>query len=155
MNDLDIVKKANLIFRASEHGFRATAFHEHCDGKKDTLVLIKNESGKVFGGYTHYPWDSNSGWVSDNSRRTYIFSMDMREKFVPQENQNLICRNKSYGPMFGGGHDIFIYDECNSNSNSHAEFPNTYNREGENKLKKTQENSRIFSGGKGFKVVEY
>ena len=29
-----------LIYRGSDHGFTASSFHNHCDGKSNTLTLI-------------------------------------------------------------------------------------------------------------------
>ena len=58
----------------------------------------------------------------------------MKEKFVPQKDDNLIYRGSDYGPTFGSGHDIIIYDECNKNNSSGANFPWTYNREGGSKI---------------------
>ena len=37
-----------------------------------------------------------------------------------------IYRSSSYGPTFGGGHDIFIEDNSNSNTNSYTQFGNSY-----------------------------
>ena len=80
------------IFRASEHNFKAAAFHQYCDNKEDTLVLVRTEFGKTFGGYTHYPWTSPSSdtYVSDPGCKAFIFSLDMKEKFVPQNSKYLI-----------------------------------------------------------------
>ena len=52
------VQRVEILFRASEHGFSAKAFHEKCDNQEDTLVLVRTEFGKTIGGYTHYPWRS-------------------------------------------------------------------------------------------------
>ena len=44
-----------LCWRATMHGWNAYQFHRRCDGKRDTVTIIKN--GKyVFGGYTDIPW---------------------------------------------------------------------------------------------------
>lgn len=40
-----------LIYRATEHGFSATKFHQKCDGISNTLTIIKTTVGNVFGGY--------------------------------------------------------------------------------------------------------
>ena len=37
-----------------------------------------------------------------------------------------IYRSSSYGPTFGGGHDIVIEDNANSNTNSYTFFGNSY-----------------------------
>ena len=147
------------LFRASEQGFKAEAFHDRCNNQSDTLVLVRTEFGKTIGGFTHYPWlPGNKGSTNDAGRRTFIFSLDMREKFVPQNDNNLIFNYDSFGPTFGSGNcDIFIADECNNN-NSFSYFPSTYNRVGEDKLARNQESNRMFSGAVKeyqFRVVEY
>ena len=45
-----------LIYRASEHGYTAESFHEYCDDKGPTLVVIKSSEGWIFGGYTTRSW---------------------------------------------------------------------------------------------------
>ena len=37
-----------------------------------------------------------------------------------------IYRDPSYGPTFGGGHDIYIADNANQNANSYANFGTSY-----------------------------
>ena len=51
--------KWKLIYRASEHGYTVSSFHECCDNKGPTLIVIKNDGGWIFGGYTTQSW---SGW---------------------------------------------------------------------------------------------
>ena len=85
LNETMKVQRVERLFRASEHGFSAEAFHQKCDNQEDTLVLVRTEFGKTIGGYTHYPWTSHSGeHVRDSGHRAFLFSLDMREKFVPQ-----------------------------------------------------------------------
>ena len=105
-------------------------FHQRCNNKNDTLVLIRTEFGKTIGGYTHYPWKSlsNCTYVSDSGCKAFIFSLDMKEKFVPKNSNHLIRQSSPYGPIFGNGPDIYIADSCNVNNHSGARFPITYNR---------------------------
>ena len=49
-----------LLYRASEHGYSAESFHEYCDAKGPTLVIIKSEGGWIFGGYTTQSWSGKS-----------------------------------------------------------------------------------------------
>ena len=48
--------KWKLIYRASEHDYTAESFHEYCDDKKPTLIVIKSRGGWIFGGYTTQSW---------------------------------------------------------------------------------------------------
>ena len=49
--------KWRLLYRASEHGYTGSSFHECCDDVKGpTLVIIKSSRGWIFGGYTTQSW---------------------------------------------------------------------------------------------------
>ena len=52
--------KWGLLYRASEHDYTAKSFHEHCDEKGPTLVIIKSSGGCIFGGYTTQSWSGDS-----------------------------------------------------------------------------------------------
>lgn len=47
--------KWKLCYRASDHGWNAKTFHLNCDGKTNTVTIIKSAS-YVFGGYTDIAW---------------------------------------------------------------------------------------------------
>ena len=51
--------KWKLIYRASEHGYTAESFHEYCDDKGPTLIVIKSSGGWIFGGYTTQSWSGD------------------------------------------------------------------------------------------------
>ena len=53
-----------LIYRASEHGYTASSFHECCNDKGPTLIVIKSSGGWIFGGYTTQSW-SGDGIYND------------------------------------------------------------------------------------------
>ena len=124
-------------------------------------MLVRTEFGKTIGGFTHYPWlPGHAGHTKDAGRRAFIFSVDMKEKFVPQGDDYLIYNHDSDGPYFGGGTgcDIYISDGCSNNRSSHGNFPSVYNRAGGDKLQKNQDSYRMFSGatsGYQYRVVEY
>lgn len=44
-----------LCYRASLHGWDASAFHQQCDGKTNTVTMIEKDQ-YVFGGYTDTSW---------------------------------------------------------------------------------------------------
>ena len=56
--------KWKLLYRASEHGYTVSSFHECCDNKGPTLIVIKNDGGWIFGGYTTQSW-SEDGIYND------------------------------------------------------------------------------------------
>ena len=49
--------KWKLLFRATENKNIAKSFHECCDDKGPTLLIIKSTDGWIFGGYTTQSWD--------------------------------------------------------------------------------------------------
>ena len=49
-----------LLFRASQDGFAASAFHSVCDNKGPTVTVVKS-GVNIFGGFTETSWTSNTG----------------------------------------------------------------------------------------------
>ena len=49
-----------LIYRPSEHEYTASSFHECCNDKGPTLIVIKSDGGWTFGGYTTQSWSGYS-----------------------------------------------------------------------------------------------
>ena len=49
--------KWKLLFRASQDGFTAQAFHGRCDNKGPTVTIIKS-GNNIFGGFTENSWQS-------------------------------------------------------------------------------------------------
>jgi hypothetical protein len=43
--------KMNLLYRATRDGFNGEVFHSKCDGKGNTITIIKNNLNYVFGDY--------------------------------------------------------------------------------------------------------
>ena len=50
--------KISLLYRATEYGWRADNFHNHCNGKGATITIIKSDAQRVFGGFTMVSWSS-------------------------------------------------------------------------------------------------
>ena len=48
-------RRLRLLFRASRDGFAANTFHEKCDNKGATIVLVQS-GNYVFGGFTEKSW---------------------------------------------------------------------------------------------------
>ena len=48
--------KWRLIYSASKHEYTASSFHQYCDNKGPTLVVIKSSKGSIFGGFTTQQW---------------------------------------------------------------------------------------------------
>jgi hypothetical protein len=115
-----------LLYRASENNFSAIEFHKKCDNFAETITLIETEYGKIIGGYTPLAWNSSKKhWAADKTMSSFIFSVDLREKFGLNLAQFAIACNPEKGPIFGCC-DICIVDSSNVEK-SNAEFPISYN----------------------------
>jgi len=117
-----------LCYRASVHGWNAMSFHNNCDGKNNTVTIIKN-FGYMFGGYTDVPWDTSISFGSTSN--AFIFSLHDKEGLGPFKSMvkipsRAIFKSSASGPTFGAGHDITIVDEANDNTKSYTEFGNSY-----------------------------
>ena len=55
--------KLKLLYRSSEHGYTAESFHEYCDDKGPTLIIIKSSGGWIFGGYTTQSWSGDGIYI--------------------------------------------------------------------------------------------
>lgn len=80
IDSLNKPKSFKLLFRASQHNFESSKFHQLCDGKENTLTLIKTEFGKIIGGFTPLAWESKNPAeiVEDPSEKSFIFSISLR-----------------------------------------------------------------------------
>ena len=75
-----------------------------------------------------YSDSSNAYGYSSNA---FIFSLINKEGLAPFKSmvkspKHAIFRNGGYGPTFGGGHDIYISNNANSNTGSYTNFYNIY-----------------------------
>ena len=122
------IKKYKLLFRASKDGFQAKDFHSKCDGKSNTVTLVETTTGRRFGGFTDVNWDQSNNYKTGSNG--FIFSLDDKAIYYNKNsNYNIYC-NSSYGPTFGGGHDFYLCDECNTNNSSYNNTDHSYDTKG-------------------------
>ena len=65
-----------------------------------------------------------------------------------QPQRQAICCCKSYGPVFGGGADLYICNNANSNTSSCSRLGHTYERP-------PGQQETFFTGGNDFTVTDY
>jgi hypothetical protein len=71
-------KRFNLLWRGSRDGFTAQEFHLRCDGRANTLTLIADTDGNVFGGFTPVEWESGNNLPvnkGNDSLRSFRFTL--------------------------------------------------------------------------------
>ena len=129
----EIIKssKRKLLYRATRDGFTAKAFHLNCDGKENTITIIKNNLNYVFGGFASTAWNSSNNYIID--RNAFIFSLrrngiSHKDKFMIKNEQyeKALYGHSSHGPTFGGGHDILIVDNSNFINGNYCEIGTSF-----------------------------
>jgi len=117
-------KSFSLLWRGSRDGFDAAAFHRLCDGKANTVTVIKNTYGFIFGGFSSIPWSSSGSYKTDCT--AFLFSLTNPSKtpfkLKVKSSLNAVCHFTNYGPTFGGGHDLHVSSLSNTNRESYMKF---------------------------------
>jgi hypothetical protein len=116
-------KRFNLLWRGSRDGFTAKEFHRRCDGRANTLTLIADIDGNVFGGFTPVKWESHSGKrKGDDSGRSFLFTLRNPHGVPPRKfaltaerKQSAINCCSARCAVFGGYCDIAVHDNCDAN----------------------------------------
>jgi hypothetical protein len=101
---------------------------------------------KKFGGYSTQNWcQSAIGGNYSRAPGSFIFNLSNNQKYelIDQLNVNAIYRDNSYGPTFGGGHDLYIRDQCKSNNC------------GCSKSSYDTGNTNLLGGSSSFRVTSY
>ena len=103
------IKKINKLYQATIDGGDPINFHLKCDNIPNTLVLIKSEGKRRFGGFTPIPWKSGWGdYIKDPEKKTFVFSLDNKKIYYLKDIENAVSHDKGSGPCFGRGCDINI-----------------------------------------------
>ena len=110
-----------LLYRGARDEMIGTMFHSKCDNKGETIALIKNEKGNIFGGYASIPWTSDGKYHS--APESFIFTLTnihniKPTKFPIKNDKYEVFHYDNCGPCFGHGTDIFI--ETNNNQSYFA-----------------------------------
>jgi len=124
-------KTFSLLWRGSRDGFDVAAFHRLCDGQANTVTVIKNTNGFIFGGFTSIPWSSTGGYKADST--AFLFSL-INPTNTPltlkvKSPKNSVYHHSNYGPTFGDGCDMYVSSLSNTNIYSNMNlnayvFPN-------------------------------
>ena len=119
------IMKMTLLYKLTKDSDQSSVFHKLCDNKGPTLTIVKTTKGYRGGGFTSISWDSSGAYKNDT--KAFVFSLDRKKMYkAPSNGSNAIYCNNSYGPTFGAGHDLYVANGCNSNTNSYCNFPYSY-----------------------------
>ena len=103
------IKSIKKLYQATIDGGDPINFHKKCDNIPNTLVIIKSEGNRNFGGFTPIPWKSEGGGKKDSENKTFVFSLDNKKTyFLKDEYYAAVYHDEKYGPCFGDLDDISI-----------------------------------------------
>ncbi len=113
-----------LIFRATSDGFHHEDFHRKCNDQGPNVVVLRNNAGKIIGGYSPISWDGNAtneyAYGIDDSKTSFLFSLTNEKKYPLTGPEYAICNSNNHGPKYGGGHDLEIVSDCNVTQNQYS-----------------------------------
>ena len=111
--------KWKLLFRASRDGYSPNDFHNKCDGKGNTVCIIKTEYNHIAGGYTEVPWSSP---ITSNPTvyetkfvgNAYIFSIAPKTKIFEQKKDTVAVTHSINCGFNFGYWNFYTYGEDKS-----------------------------------------
>ena len=111
-----------LCYQKTRDGASSSTFHALCNGKGPTISIMKVTNGRVFGGYNANSWASVNNYVYNTAN--WLFSLTGGTKHpVGSYPQYATYDTSSYGPTFGGGHDLHLDSGMNS---GYTNIPHSY-----------------------------
>jgi hypothetical protein len=119
-------KNFKILWRGSRDGFSAKEFHRRCDGHSNTLTVILDTKGNIFGGFTSVEWKSPtvSRTKGDASEKSFLFmlknphNIPARRFALKSERKHeaIYCDSKR-GPCFV---NLGVHDDCNTHSRNYV-----------------------------------
>ena len=92
----------NFYYKHNYYQEKSNTFYDSYEIDGPTLILIKTNKNKIFGGFTPLCWKKNSGELYDKSNQTFLFSLNAIKIFDLKNDESIAIKCKSdFGPIFG------------------------------------------------------
>ncbi|KAJ5079413.1 pep-cterm sorting domain-containing protein [Anaeramoeba ignava] len=99
INDDEFFSKMKLGFSAKRNGFNCKKWHDKCDNKGKTLIIIKTKDNYIFGGFTSIGFTNDkSKWREEDRNRDYGYIPDSKA-FIFSLRNNKNNRNPHKFPI--------------------------------------------------------
>ena len=143
-----------MLYSTDKDSDSSSYFHYFCDGIVPTVTVVLDTQGRRFGGYCTQNWTQHSdGGVYARAPESFLFNLSNQKKYelIDQFDTNAIYKDNSYGPTFGGGNDLYIYNSSKSNNNYCNK--STYNTGDNNLLGEKGQTNFTVSSYEVYKVI--
>ena len=88
------ISKIKLLFRGSRDGERTKTCHELCDNKQHVLIIMKSETGYIFGGYSKIGFKANKILEYKIDNNCFLFSVNLKKIYPVIKDKNVICHTR-------------------------------------------------------------
>ncbi|KAB5559154.1 hypothetical protein PHYPO_G00025690 [Pangasianodon hypophthalmus] len=93
----------HLLYKASIHGYTASAFHQRCDHQGPTLIVAYSDTGDIFGGYTSKDYTQTRQYINDE--KAFLFRLQgttpVQFKVTTPNGNKARYDDYNGGPCFG------------------------------------------------------
>ena len=90
-----------LLYRASRDGDSPRDYHTKCDGKRNTLCIIKTTKGCKFGGYTDTEIIGKGEGNFAKDPNSFLFSLNLMKIYENMKKEDFaVIHAQSWGPIF-------------------------------------------------------
>jgi hypothetical protein len=128
-----IVRPWTLKYQATKNGFDSKIFHQLCDNHVRLLVIVRTVAGYVCGGFTSVAFNKANAWIPSTDNQSFVFTLinphNIAPTMCPLKIANAaytIYGHENYGPIFGGGHDLYIVNNANTVVGSYSILNHSY-----------------------------
>ena len=90
----------NLLLYSKIDGDKAITFHQKCDKAKRSLILIMDNEGNRFGGFTMRSWNGKN--IQKKDEKAFVFSVDKNKIYPIIPDEVAIGCYPNFGPIFFG-----------------------------------------------------
>jgi hypothetical protein len=79
-------------------------------------------------------WNSTNGYLADPTRQSFVFTINNPHNlparvFIQKEEAKAIYDYASYGPTFGNGCDLHVYDNCRNTDSNYSNLGSVYDND--------------------------
>ena len=84
-----------ILFNSLIHGDTIQQFHSKIANKTPTLIIIKTQKDKIFGGYTAHIWNEKNNDIFKDIN-AFVFSLNNRKKYKIKNISNAIVERETH-----------------------------------------------------------